>query len=88
MGKVIQSGIERRHHREIRGKEIWAQQEPTQEMIWDVCPYIRTKLDRCRHCPPWREDKHYGKVKDGCFMMAAEVCRIVFARQKRETKKR
>lgn len=76
------------HQREIRGKEIYAQEEPPQEMVWDVCPYLnmhRQEEWRCMHCPQWEEDPDHGKVQRGCYGLAAEVCRIIFARQKRMT---
>jgi len=70
----------------VEGREILAQAEPPQEMVWEICPYTRSTThndDRCHHCPQWETDPHYGKVQRGCYGMAAEACRIVFAMQAR-----
>lgn len=69
----------------VKGRELWKQQEPPSEMVWAVCPYLRGHMDesRCCHCPAWEEHKHHGKVQRGCYGMAAEVCRVVFAMQVR-----
>lgn len=70
----------------LDGREIWDQQEPPSEMVWEICPYTRSSTkddDRCHHCPQWEDDPDYGKVQRGCYGMAAEACRIVFAMQAR-----
>lgn len=69
----------------VGGREIWAQPEPPKEMVWAVCPYLRGHLEesRCQHCPTYIEDEAHGKVQRGCYGMAAEVCRVVFAVQRR-----
>lgn len=58
--------------------DVWAQKEPPDEMVWEVCPYLRD-LEPCRGCPRW-EDRGDGRpVMRACFALASEVCRIVFA---------
>jgi hypothetical protein len=71
------------HPPTVRGKEVWAQKEPPKEMVWAVCPYTRSAGDGCLHCPTWQKDKTYGPVQRGCYGMAAEACRVVFAMQAR-----
>lgn len=67
--------------------EIWAQPEPPEEMVWAVCSHVEGRdLQECDHCPMWEETPRPGSHKDdkvqrGCYGMAAEVCRIVFAVQ-------
>ena len=73
----------------VGGKEIWAQNEPPMEMVWEICPYTRSTTrdeDRCHHCPQWENDPNYGAVRRGCYGMAAEACRIVFAMQARSVR--
>jgi len=78
--------IEKIHPRTVRGREIWAQQEPPTEMVWAVCPWLRLHRDesRCHHCPRYEQDADYGTVQRGCYALAAEVCRVVFAMQERD----
>lgn len=68
------------------GKEIWAQPEPSDAMVWAICPYItRRNLELCNRCPKWEWDaRGESDVQRGCYGMAAEACRIVFAMQRRE----
>lgn len=83
---VIPFPVEKIFPRTVRGHEVWAQPEPPQEMVWAVCPYARMHDDepRCSHCPPWEEDPDHGKMRRGCYGIAAEICRIVFAMQARK----
>jgi hypothetical protein len=75
-----------RRPRQVRGREIYQQAEPEPEMVWEVCPYLRMHMeeDRCAQCPPWHQDPDYGTMQHGCYGLAAEVCRIVFAIQARK----
>jgi hypothetical protein len=73
-----------RHPRTIKGKEIWDQDEPAPEMVWAVCPWLlRGDETNCAHCPTWENDPDHGQVQRGCYGLAAEACRVVFAMQKR-----
>lgn len=71
----------------VRGKEMWEQDEPPDEMVWAVCPHLRivspVEDSRCHRCPKWEDDEDYGKCQRMCYGLAAEVCKIVFAMQKR-----
>lgn len=72
----------------VKGREVWAQDEPPQEMVWAVCPYTRSFTgddDRCKHCPTFENDPDHGQVQRSCYGMAAETCRVVFAMQKRKS---
>jgi hypothetical protein len=85
---VVNLPIEKVFPSLVKGKEIWAQSEPPPEMVWEICPYTRRSegRDRCLHCPAWAEDPDYGPVQRGCYGIAAEACRIIFAMQKREVR--
>lgn len=84
---VTKFPVERVFANTVKGHEVWAQKEPSQEMVWAICPYTRTTQGdtRCLHCPKWEDDPDYGKMSRGCYVIAAEACRIVFAMQKRES---
>lgn len=85
MSDVVKFPGERVFPNTVGGHEVWKQDDPQQEMVWAVCPYTRMHLDetRCHHCPPWEQDEDYGEMRRGCYGIAAEVCRIVFAMQAR-----
>lgn len=85
MADVTQFPLEKVYPNSVKGKEIWAQKEPPSEMVWAVCPWMRQHNDdsRCRRCPRFEEDPDYGQMQRGCYGMAAEVCRVVFAMQNR-----
>jgi hypothetical protein len=75
------------HHRAIvKAAEMYAQPEPPDEMVWAVCPHLRTAAEdkRCSHCPKWEDDPDYGKLQRGCYALAKEACMIVFAMQARK----
>lgn len=78
MGNVIESGIERTFPPSINAREIWAEDEPPAEMVWEVCRYTSMR-GACRHCPRVEHDEDLGEVQRGCYGLAAEVCRIVSA---------
>lgn len=79
--------ITKRYPRLIRGKEIFAQPKPPKEMVWELCPYLlhRNNLENpeCAHCPTWEEDPQHGPVQRGCYGLAEEACRLVFAARER-----
>lgn len=86
---VINFPKEKVYPREVRGFEIWAQPEPPSEMVWAICPYLRSNQDdpRCNNCPPLETDVDYGDMTRGCYVFAAEACRVVFAMQARNSGK-
>jgi len=54
-------------------------------MVWELCPYTRYEpLKRCEQCPQWEDDPQHGKVQRGCYMLAAEACRVVTAMERRQ----
>lgn len=85
---VIKFPVERVYPNVIGGNEIWAQADPPDMMVWAVCPWVRSREEdsRCLRCPSWESDPIYGAMRRGCYGMAAEVCRIVFAMQARAAK--
>jgi hypothetical protein len=66
--------------------EIEAQEVPSKEMVWALCPYLRRHADdsRCRRCPSSVFDADLGEeMVRGCYGVAEEACRIVFTMQSR-----
>lgn len=44
-----------------------------------ICEYLHFDRDanfRCKGCPAWERDEHYGKVQRGCYGLAQEACNI------------
>lgn len=73
----------RKIHREVvKPAEMYAQRQCPDEMVWDMCIYLRQELN-CHECPEWEDDEHYGRVQRGCRGLAHEACRIALAWQKR-----
>lgn len=68
---------------EITPAEIHASPEPSELMVWEVCPYLRN-LEGCQQCPSSKVEEGFGEVRRGCYGLAVEVCRIVMAVQRRE----
>src|SRR3990167_10975261 len=65
--------------------ERGASPEPSAFMVHALCPYLRN-IERCMGGGAGGEDlAHYGKGTRGCYVMAAEACRIVMAVQRRES---
>lgn len=82
---VVQFPGSFKRRRTMTAAEIWAQPEPSDEMVWEMCVYTR-KGDRsgeCRGCPSVERDEVYGDFSRGCRGMAAEACRVVMAMQVR-----
>lgn len=67
-----------RHPRRDGKLDVWSMPEPTDLMVWSVCPYLRSAGERCLGCPPW-EDFDGDQCKRGCRMLAEEACRTVLA---------
>lgn len=90
MADITEFPIERVYPNLVDGREVWAQDEPPTEMVWAVCPWMRSHHDesRCHHCPRYETHPDYGQMQRGCYGIAAEVCRVVFAMQRRNTLKR
>lgn len=82
---VVRLPVEKVYPATVRGKEVWAQDEPPTEMVWAICPYTRnaTGDGRCLHCPRTFIDNVHGECQRGCYTLAAEACRVVLAMQKR-----
>lgn len=72
--------------RALSGEEVWRAPRPPSEMVWELCPYLRMSEDesRCRQCPEWETDPHYGKVQRGCYALSQEACRVVLAMRNAE----
>lgn len=79
--------VKYRRPRQINGRNVWDAPEPSDLMVWEICPYIEGHnglIDGCQQCPPWEDDPKYGKIKRGCRGLAEEACRVVMAVQRRE----
>lgn len=81
--KIVNFPVEKTYPKAVDGKEVWDQQEPPPEMVWAMCPYTDGRLSDCRHCPKWLTDEDGDTVSRGCYVFAAEACRVVFAMQAR-----
>jgi len=71
-----------RHPPVVTTREMYAEPEPSDAMVWALCPYLGHKgvnLDFCDHCPAWSVMEHYGPVKRGCRLSAEEACKMVTA---------
>jgi hypothetical protein len=84
--KVTRLPVRYRRKRKLTPTEIWDSPDPSDFMVWKVCRYLRLDKEdnRCAGCPRFRNDDHFGKVKDGCRTFAEETCRVVTAVQRRE----
>lgn len=93
MGDLTKLPVEFKH-RSCK-PDIWSVPDPPPEMVWEVCRYTRQgdNRGRCKHCPAVIDDpddhivSSYGPYVEGCYQMAQEACRVVFAMQKREANK-
>lgn len=68
----------------VRAVEMYAQREPPDEMVWELCPYLRRDADACEGCAETFIDPDYGECSPGCYVFAKEACRVIFAMQARE----
>ena len=75
--------------RAVTARELWTTDEPPEDMVWDICDHSRQMDEKaCKRCPRASVDPEfpeYGPQQQLCYGLAAEVCRIVFAWQKRMT---
>lgn len=73
----------RKHKQVVSVREMYAQGNSyPDQMVWDMCRYTRRNQEDypdCMECSRWENDKHYGKMKRGCFGMAQEACRYAMA---------
>ena len=68
----------------IHPREMHDQPEPTDLMVWALCPYMDSRnLQRCMGCPKWEDWGSRGKATRGCRALAEEACKIVLAAQAR-----
>jgi hypothetical protein len=75
--------------RTVRAAEMYDRPQPSAEMVWEICPYLRAHADepRCQQCSrSCVEDIGDGPEEwiRGCYLFAEEACRVVFAVQERE----
>lgn len=73
-----------RRQRVITAREQYAQAEPPSKLVWELCPYLRMHQDdsRCHQCAQWTvQDIGDGPEKwtPGCYVLAAEACRVAAA---------
>ena len=85
MPNVTRLPVRFKYPRTVDGREIWGQVEPPDEMVWEICPYVGTAhLEGCEHCPKFEWDEECQEnIQRGCYGLAQEACRIVFAMLKR-----
>jgi len=84
--KIIPLVVPFRRRREILAREKWDSPEPSDLMVWEVCPYLRMDMEnwQCMGCPAWEDDERHGKVQKMCRGLAEEACRAFMAVQRRE----
>lgn len=71
-----------KRRRTITAAQIWAQPEPTDRMVWEVCVYSQGPGGdlNCQGCPEWQDDDSTrGPYKAGCRFWAEEACRTAMA---------
>lgn len=71
--------------------EMYAQPEPSDAMVWAVCPHIRggnpnNEDFRCMQCPRLEKFDNGFEGQRMCFGLAREACQVVMAMLKREGK--
>lgn len=86
---VIKLPVKYKRPRAISAKEMYASPEPSDLMVWEICPYLRSSLGgeydfTCQGCPKWECDEHFGLISRGCRVMAEEACKVMMAVQRRE----
>ena len=86
MTNIVKLPVSYRHRRLVKAREMYDQPEPSEQMVWEVCPYLRgiEHEYRCEHCPRWENHPKHGPIQKGCFALAEEACRIVMAMIKRD----
>lgn len=70
----------------ISAKEMYAiREDPSQEIVWSVCPWLRSHADdlRCFHCPRTTNHPDYGEMMPGCYLMAIEAWRVIKAAEQK-----
>lgn len=81
--KITRIPVEYRRPALLTPAEIHAIPDPSDAMVWELCPYLRPGLS-CAACPSTEHDEDYGEVKRGCRGMAEEACKVVVAMQAKE----
>lgn len=69
--------------RPVDGAEIYTQPKPPDEMVWAICPWVQRHYGQCEKCPEY-QPINGEMVQRGCYAMAEEACRVVFAMQARK----
>jgi len=88
MDNVFKFPGKKRHLRVIKSAEMYSMPQPSDLMIWEVCPYIKSggdNADGCYECPAYEPDSEGGFFTRSCRALAMEACRIMMAIRKRET---
>lgn len=83
----------------ISPREMWDAPEPSDLMVWEICPYVQGPDGYelgCQGCPAWEQtgkpcpvegcsDPTHGAIKRMCRGLAEEVCKIILAAQWKES---
>jgi hypothetical protein len=83
---VVNLQTNKRYPPIVKSKELDSQQQPSNDMIWEVCFYVK-QGEKCFHCTEDEIDHpEYGKCKSvkSCQIWAKAACQAVFAMQQRE----
>lgn len=85
MADVTKLPVEYRRPNVVTTTQIFAAPEPSDLMVWEICPYTRGNAEMtCSQCPATVEHENYGAVVLGCRARAEEACRVVMAVQAME----
>lgn len=81
---VTRLPVKRRLRMSATPQEIWSQPAPPDDMVWSMCAHRRS--EPCQGCPAFEEDDGSGGLPcagftRGCYGLAQEACRLVFALQ-------
>ena len=80
MAEVVDHPSRRARRKRV---DIWHPDipEPPDEMVHEVCAYLRGVLGefKCKGCPRWEDDPDHGKTMRMCYALASEACKHALA---------
>jgi hypothetical protein len=79
---IMSLPIKKSHRRAVTAFEANCQGGCPDEMVWDLCCYLRD-LKACDECPRHEIDPDHGPFQRGCYALAHEAGCIALVWQKR-----
>lgn len=89
MTEIITLPPMKRHKPVIPAREMYDQGEMPEQMVWDICNYMKVISPHeigdghCKECPRWAKDEDGDQVQRGCFGLAHEAAATALAWSKR-----